>query len=151
MMNRQRLFALFILVAVFASGAAAGGFGISMFADSSIRGGTGGPPPRPDRGGRPPPPGTRGFATEEAVARLQEELDLTPEQAQRVESVFSEQQQAANTILEEMGPSLRATVDSANVLIRSLLSPSQQLGFDELISEEGGILGRRMEPGTPPR
>lgn len=91
-----------------------------------------------DRGRRSP----RSFATEQVVESLTERLELTPVQRDSLESILEAQQTQANTIMQEMWPRLRSTVDSANVLFRQVLDPEQQATFDELLEEHRGVLGR---------
>jgi hypothetical protein len=99
-----------------------------------------------DRGRRSP----RAFATEQVVESLTERLELTPVQRDSLENILEAQQTQANTIMQEMWPRLRSTVDSANALFRQVLDAEQQATFDELLEEHRGVLGR-PPPGPESR
>ncbi len=93
-----------------------------------------------DRNRRPGDP--RSFASSRVMDRLTERLALTPPQQDSVEAILDRQRSAANAVFREMGPRLKAMVDSTNARIRVLLDAEQQVRFDELLQEDRGVLGR---------
>ncbi|HEX7091588.1 MAG TPA: hypothetical protein VF192_15715 [Longimicrobiales bacterium] len=64
-----------------------------------------------------------------------EQLDLTPEQRVRIDSVLERGRRKAQAFWDEHGPTLRAIVDSTRAEIRSLLTPEQRAEYDRLRAE----------------
>lgn len=94
--------------------------------------------------GRPGDP--RSFTTDRVVERLENRLELTSEQRDSVAAILERQRTAASAVFREMGPRLRATVDSANTRIRDLLDENQRARFEELLRRERGVLGQPPPP-----
>ncbi len=135
-LGRLRLQGILLLVVVFAIGALSG----AAFERAMRR--HPGPPPSDRRG---PPP------------EMRERLQLTADQAQRVEEILSRSRGRTEAILGEYLPRLRALTDSVRAEIRVLLTPEQQRILDEMEPEllpppSGGTppLGRRPPRGGPP-
>lgn len=135
-LGRLRLQGILLLVVVFAIGALSG----AAFERAARK--HPGPPPGHRRG---PPPDVR------------ERLQLTAEQARRVEEILSRSRGRTEAILGEYLPRLRAVTDSVRAEVRALLTPAQQRILDEMEPEllpppSGGAppLGRRPPRGGPP-
>lgn len=89
----------------------------------------------------------RSFTAQRVVESLTEQLELTTEQRDSLETILEVQRTQASTVFQEMWPRLSSTVDSANALFRQILDPAQQERFDELLRENRGVLGRPPPPG----
>lgn len=80
-----------------------------------------------------------------------EELDLSDEQAARVDSILESQRHKADSLLESMHPRLKAVFDSTHADIEALLNEEQRERFREMQSlHEDLIIRRRIgPPGAP--
>lgn len=144
MKGRQRLTAIAVLVVVFLAGGVVGGLLVGSFVEERPRRDL----TRADAGERPP--GPRALMSSRILDRLTQELELTDAQRDSVARILERQRSAAAAVLEEVGPSLKASVDSANVQIFRLLDPVQRDRFSALQREDHRILGRRY-PGRQRR
>jgi Spy/CpxP family protein refolding chaperone len=136
-LGRVRFQGIALLAIAFVVGAL-GGMAVERVRASRAR-----PAPRewgPMRGGLPP-----GF----------HELDLTPEQQERIQAIFRSGRPRTDSVLQASLPRLEAIRDSVRAEIRAVLTPEQQRQFDEMEMRgpRGGPRGRRGGPGPgfPPR
>jgi len=163
MIGGQKTAAAALLVSVFVAGALGGAVSMKLLDRRPWRAGPGVEHMAPfDRtGGRGSRPGSResgrdrfGIAPSMWLAeRLSAQLDLSSEQREEVVAILESRQTRATEALEEMGPLLRAQLDSMNLEIRAVLSPEQQEVFDEFVSQEDERMFRRMggsRSGGPP-
>ena len=74
------------------------------------------------------------------------ELGLEDEQARRVDSLMHIQRQKADSLLESMGPRLKALMDSTNADIESVLTEEQRARFREMQTRRHEVLIRRRTP-----
>lgn len=104
----------FVLVAlVFVSGVAVGVLGARLRGFRHLYG----DPSRESRG---------------APERLREELDLTPEQAERVADIVRESHAASRELRESLHPRVRAVMEESARRIDEVLTPAQREKFSEL-------------------
>ena len=61
-----------------------------------------------------------------------EELDLTPEQREKITEIFEQGRPLTDSIMREMLPRIRAVTGSIRAEIRSLLTPEQREKLDDL-------------------
>jgi len=71
----------------------------------------------------------------EFIMRVQEELDLTPEQRTNIEQIVRESQERTRALWEEFSPKLRAEYKSAQQEIRKVLTEEQRAKFEELMKQ----------------
>jgi len=71
----------------------------------------------------------------EFLRRAQRELNLTAEQRERVEKVFSQSQERTKRLMEPVTPHLREELDRAKREFSEILMPPQRLRFDELLKQ----------------
>jgi Spy/CpxP family protein refolding chaperone len=133
-LGRVRLQGVALLAIAFVGGALGG------MAAERIRARRALPPPQewmPMRGGLPP-----GF----------EQLNLTPEQQHRIQTIFRSSRPRTDSVLQASLPRLEAIRDSVRAEIRAVLTPEQQRQFDEMEMQgpRGGPRGRRGGPGPGP-
>ena len=76
--------------------------------------------------------------------RLARELDLDEEQREMIKNILESRRERADDILERVGPTLKAELDSMHIEIRAILTPDQQLLFDQFQEREGERMFRRM-------
>jgi Spy/CpxP family protein refolding chaperone len=69
----------------------------------------------------------------EFLRRTQRDLDLTPEQRERIDKVLKQSQERTRKIMEPVSPLLRQEVQRTKAEFRDVLTPEQQERFDELI------------------
>ena len=160
MIGGQKTAAAALLIAVFLAGILGGAAGTKMM-DRRVGRHGGDQPDRFDRLGstRPWMRGTeegadrRGLMPMWFTDRLARELDLTEEQREGIKDILDSRRQQADELMEQIGPRLKAELDSMQLEIRALLSPEQQLLFDQFQEREGERMFRRMSNpmrGPPP-
>lgn len=114
---------------IFGTGVVTGGLLVGHFGQTQT-------PPRP-----PGQPGTNRPVQQVSPAgmrdnllrRLIRDLDLTPEQHDRVEKILKESQERTRKV---MAPFLRDEMQRTTAAFRDVLSPDQQVRFDELLKEQ---------------
>jgi Spy/CpxP family protein refolding chaperone len=97
--------------------------------------------------GPPPPGGARmGLRTE----RLDELLDLTPEQKARIDEIRRESRAEGEALHAEMLPRVREHLERTRKRIAEVLTPEQRAKFDELANRQRARFERFMLDGPPP-
>lgn len=157
----SRLAAAGVMVAVFLSGAVAGGVLSRTVLDDGPgfertwdRDGRRGDRPGPERGSRDGagrdrrdgPREPRGIISSRAVDHLADRLELTEPQRDSLNTILERQRERAAAVFEDVGPRLRAVLDSTTTHIRAMLEPAQQAEFDAIVEEDRDVLGRRYVP-----
>jgi len=61
-----------------------------------------------------------------------DQIDLTPEQRAKVDSILQVGRQRLDAFWKETGPSYRALVDSTRAQVRAIMTPEQRAQYDEL-------------------
>lgn len=160
MIGGQKTAAGALLISVFVAGVLGGAAGVKLLDRRPWRPGVEGGIPFDRMGGRPPWQGGRegapdrfGIAPMFLEERLAALLALTDEQREKVTAIMEARQEKASLALEEMGPALRAQLDSLNLEIRANLSPEQQEVFDDFLARDNERMFRRgggLRPGVPP-
>ena len=69
------------------------------------------------------------------VLSVHRELNLTPEQRERVEKVVREGQERTKTLWESIAPKLRKEMQDVKDKIRAELTPEQEARFEELLKQ----------------
>jgi Spy/CpxP family protein refolding chaperone len=108
--------------------------------------------PRPASVVRPAQQSLPGTMRLEFLRRMQRELNLTPEQQQRVDVLIKESQERTKRLMEPVSPQLREEVQRTREKFRSLLTPEQRKQFDELQKQQRlqQQLEPRRHPANPP-
>jgi Spy/CpxP family protein refolding chaperone len=81
----------------------------------------------------------------EFLRRMERDLDLTPDQRQRVDKILKEAQEHTRKIMEPVAPAIHAELQRTKDEFRQILTPAQQVRFDELLRHS--MRGR--EPHRP--
>ena len=71
----------------------------------------------------------------EFLRRAQRELNLSAEQRERVEKIFSQSQERTKRLMEPVTPHLREELDRAKREFSEILTPPQRLRFEELLKQ----------------
>lgn len=69
----------------------------------------------------------------EFLRRAQRELNLTPEQRERVDKLLKESQERTRKIMEPIAPEFHAELQRTKEQFRAVLTPEQQARFDEMV------------------
>lgn len=69
------------------------------------------------------------------LERVARELDLTPDQSQRIETIISESQKRTKELSDAMAPKVREEVRRARERMRAELTPEQRIKYDRLTSK----------------
>jgi len=85
----------------------------------------------------------------EFLRRAQRELDLSPEQRERVDKILKESQERTRAIFEPISPQIRAEMLRTKDEFRKVLTPEQQKRFDELLKRPSHSREQRKPPGSP--
>ncbi len=87
-------------------------------------------------------PGSPGGTRVDLLRRVSRELDLTPEQHERVDKILKESQERTRKV---MSPFLREELQRTTSQFREVLTTNQQVRFDELLKQK-----RAREPKHGP-
>lgn len=83
-----------------------------------------------------PIPGTVGLLRLEFLRRAQRELELTPEQRERIDRILKASQDRTRTLMEPVTPELRDELHRAKEEFRGVLDEQQRVRFDELLRQQ---------------
>jgi len=80
----------------------------------------------------------------EFLRRMERDLDLTPEQRERVDKILKEGQEHTRKAMEPVASAVHAELQRTKEEFRAVLTPAQQARFDELLKRPPhGREGRR--------
>ncbi len=100
---------------------------------------------RSHRASQPASPGGWRF---EFLRRAQRDLDLSPQQRERVDKILKESQERMRSVMEPVAPQIRAEMQRAKDEFRSVLTPEQQKRFDELLKKPPHPRDQRRQQGA---
>jgi len=115
------------------------GMGLGFAADRLALRGRHDAPFRPGAGFGPPPDGRRGMGPRRGEGmreRFARELDLTPAQQLRVDSIMAEQTTDFRRLREAMQPRFDSVLARAQARLDSVLTPAQRMKLNALRSRE---------------
>lgn len=90
----------------------------------------------------------------EFLHRVQRDLDLTPEQRERIDKILKDSQDRTRKMMAPVLPGLREEFQRTKEEFRDVLTPEQRVRFDELFRHQQRPRGRRggapaeQAPGT---
>jgi hypothetical protein len=128
---------------IFAAGVVTGGFLVRH-----IQGPDGGSRPRSPASSRVAQPVSAGGMRFEFLRRIQRDLDLTPEQRERVDKILKESQERARKIMEPVAPEMRLEIQRTKQEFREVLTADQQARFDQLLKHQPHLKDQRHLPTT---
>ena len=129
---------------IFGTGVVTGGLLVGHFQSH--------PTPRPPGQGVGPNPGkgaqvlSPGGMRVDLLRRMVRDLDLTPDQRDRVDKILKESQERTRKV---MAPFMRDEWLRTTAQFRDVLTPEQQPRFDELMKEKQQQRGRDQRRGPP--
>jgi hypothetical protein len=133
---KSRLVAGVVIVLVFLAGVAVGFFVHHAIPRRGFGGlAIGGPPPGPR-------PGVKGWMLE----RLDRDLDLSPEQRARIDTVLTRRESDLRTLMSEARPRFETIAARTRGEIQAVLTPAQQEKFEAITKR---IDAKREGPGPP--
>jgi len=72
----------------------------------------------------------------EFLRRAQRDLDLNPEQRERIDKLMKESQERTRKIMEPVAPDLRAELQRTKEEFEQVLTPEQRTRFEELMKKQ---------------
>ncbi len=100
---------------------------------------------------RPGQPGPAGIMRLDLLRRMERDLDLKPEQRERVDKILKEGQERTKEIMEPIEPDLHEVVQKAREAFFGVLTPEQRVRFDELLKQQQLQRGKEQHKQQPPR
>jgi Spy/CpxP family protein refolding chaperone len=98
--------------------------------------------------GRPAQPVSPSGMKFEFMRRAERELNLTPDQRERIDKIIAASQERTKKILEPVNPQIREDMKQTKEEFRAVLNPEQQTHFDELLKQQQRPRDpRRPQPG----
>jgi hypothetical protein len=88
---------------------------------------------------------------QEFVRRLVKDLELRPDQQEKIAQIVNESQNRIKILFELVGPEMREEMRQVRDSIRSVLTPEQKLKFDELRKHRRGRQNGRGAEGRRSR
>jgi Spy/CpxP family protein refolding chaperone len=128
---------IFATMVIFGTGVVTGGLLVKYSSASRV--------PHLHGLGRPAQPISAGGMKLDFLRRAERELNLTPEQRERIDKIISASQERTRKILEPISPKLREDMKQTKEEFRAVLTPEQQKRFDELLKQQQ----RPREPRRP--
>jgi Spy/CpxP family protein refolding chaperone len=86
----------------------------------------------------------------EFLRRMQQELDLKPEQREQMDRVLKDGQERMKKLTETIEPRRREEYKKTVEAFRTVLTPEQQERFDEIVKQQQQR-AREQRKATPPR
>jgi hypothetical protein len=103
-------------------------------------------PPQPQRSTHTPGSAAR-F---DFLRRLEPQLNLTPQQRQEVDRLFTQSEERTRKLMEPVSPQIKDEVQRTKQGFRNLLTPAQQEIFDSLNRQQSKTREPKRQPGTRP-
>ena len=94
------------------------------------------PPQRTNNPPRQFQPNYAGGVRVEFLRRAERELDLTPDQRERIDKIIAASQERAKKIMEPVSPLMREEIKRTKDEFREALTPEQRRRFDELLKQQ---------------
>ncbi len=104
---------------------------------------------RPASPTRPVVAPTPGVVRLEFLRRVQRELDLSPEQRERIDKLLKESQERSKKIMEPVAPDLRQEFQRTKAEFREVLRPDQRERFEEMLKHPQRPRDQRRPPAPP--
>ena len=120
--------AIFAAIVIFGAGVVTGGVLIWRLQSNPPTGARPGSEPGPSA--QAPSPGGMRW---EFLRRAQRELDLTPDQREQVDKILKDSQERTRKLMEPISSEFHAESKRAKEEFRAVLTPQQQIRFDELV------------------
>jgi len=97
-------------------------------------------------------PGTNPWLqrTRELLRRMDRELNLTPEQHQRIEKLIVESAERTRMLWKPIAPQMNKEMQMLHRNMRDELTPEQRPMFDEIFKQRAGQQNRRFGTNQPP-
>jgi hypothetical protein len=100
------------------------------------------------RSGQAPSPGGQRL---EFLRRAQRELDLNPQQRERLDKILKESQERIRKLMEPLAPEMHQEIERTKQAFRQELTPDQQKKLDELLKKQTHSRDPRRQPAGEAR
>jgi hypothetical protein len=94
--------------------------------------------------------GSPGGMRLEFLRRMQRDLDLAPDQRERIDKILKQSQERTRRIMDPVAPQLHQELQRAKAEFREALSPGQQARFDELVKAQQRFKDQRRSGHLEP-
>ena len=95
------------------------------------------------------PPSTAGGSRVEFLRRIERELDLSPDQHERIDKILMASQERTKKIMEPVTPRMREELQRTKDEFREVLTPEQRPRYDDLLRQHQRPRDPRRQ--LPPR
>ncbi|HWW03620.1 MAG TPA: hypothetical protein VNZ64_28210 [Candidatus Acidoferrum sp.] len=85
----------------------------------------------------------------EFLRRIQRDLDLTPEQRERIDKILKESQEHTRKLMEPISPALKEEFQRTKEEFRQVLTAEQRARFDELFKHQQRPHEQQRHPVAP--
>jgi hypothetical protein len=103
-----------------------------------------------DRHDVPPPPLVGNRLNKDFLQRLDDKLQLTPDQKDKIGKIIADGQERNHQIWTNVAPQLRAEIQDVHKQIREQLTPEQREQFDDLLKRPRKNNSSTNAPPVPP-
>jgi Spy/CpxP family protein refolding chaperone len=91
---------------------------------------------RHQRAGRLGEVGSPGGMRLDFLRRVQRDLKVTSDQRDRIDKILKQSQERTRKVMEPVAPQLHQELQRAKAQFREILTPDQQVRFDELLKQQ---------------
>ena len=117
-------------VVIFAAGVFTGGLLVNVIKETPRS-----REPRTHAEAKMPEPPMAARLNKEFLKQLDEKLELTPDQHEKIQKIVAEGQERNHALWTNVAPKMREVMQDVNRQIRQQLSPKQQKDFEELVKQ----------------
>jgi Spy/CpxP family protein refolding chaperone len=122
---------IFATMVIFGTGVVTGGLLVRNSQHTQFQ-----PPQRTNNPPRQFQPNYAGGVRVEFLRRAERELDLTPDQRERIDKIIAASQERTKKIMEPVTPLMREEIKRTKEEFREALTPEQRQRFDELLKQQ---------------
>jgi Spy/CpxP family protein refolding chaperone len=95
-------------------------------------------------------PGPAGIMRLDLLRRMERDLDLKPDQRERVDKILKAGQERTKEIMEPIEPDLREVVQQAREEFLAVLTPEQRARFEALLKQQQQQRAKEQHKQPPP-
>jgi Spy/CpxP family protein refolding chaperone len=119
---------IFATVVIFGAGVLTGGLLVKYSVQTPSR-------PQHSQANRVQPISAGGIRIE-FLRRVERDLNLSPDQKEQIDKIFSASQERSKKLMEPIQPRIREELQQTREQFRAVLNPEQKLRFDELLKQQ---------------
>ena len=119
---------IFATVVIFGAGVLTGGLLVKYSVQTPSR-------PQHPQGNRVQPISAGGLRIE-FLRRVERDLNLSPDQKEQIDKIFSASQERSKKLMEPIQPKIHEELQQTREQFRAVLNPEQKMRFDELLKQQ---------------